>query len=341
MSLGPQRTNLKFLESPEMFMVRPFLSLLILCLAAAAHAAPIKIGYSAWPGWFPWLIAEKQGIFKKNGVDVQMVWFDDYLQSIEAFSQGKIDGNSMTLIDALSAAASGKKLKVVLVNDNSTGNDQIIAKKEIKSLVELKGKSVAAEAGTVDHFLLLVALAEVGLSEKDIRFKNLPTDKAAKEFAEGKLDAVAVFAPNTTVALKTDKGHVLKSSKDFPGLIPDNLVISEESLKTRDADVRKIIDAWFETLNWMKANKAASIKILAEKAGVTEAEYQSYEDGTTLFSLADNVKAFDPKTKESIGLHSTGAKIVKYLKENNFISRPVSVEKILEPKFIGAKKPAR
>ncbi len=324
-----------------MFMVRPILSILIMSIAAAAHAAPIKIGYSAWPGWFPWLIAEKQGIFKKNGVDVQMVWFDDYLQSIEALSQGKIDGNSMTLIDALSTAASGKKLKVVLTNDNSTGNDQIIAKKEIKSLAELKGKNVAAEAGTVDHFLLLVALSEVGLSEKDIRFKNLPTDKAAKEFAEGKLDAVAVFAPNTTVALKTDKGHVLKSSKDFSGLIPDNLVFGEDFVKTHDAEIKKVIDSWFETLNWMQANKAAATKILAEKAGVTEAEYKSYEDGTTIFSLADNLKAFDPKTKDSIGLHTTGAKIVKYLKENNFISRPVSIEKILEPKFIASKKPAR
>ena len=319
--------------------MKRFTTVLFLALsffATSLYAKPLKIGYSAWPGWFVWHVSETKGLFKKNGVDVKMVWYDDYVASIEDFSAGKIDANSQTLNDSLISAAAGKKLKVVLVNDNSTGNDQIIAKKEIKSVGDLKGKTVAAEAGTVDHFLLLVALQKVGLKEKDIRFKNMPTDKAADEFAKGNLDAVGVFAPFTTAALKTGKGHVLTDSGNFPGLIPDHLIFAEDIVKSRSEDVQKVVKTWFDTLDWISKNKAEATKIIAKKAGVTEAEYASYEKGTTIFSLKDNLAAFDKKNKEPTSLHKTGKEIIRYLKDNDFISRRVSLKKVLEPKYVKA-----
>jgi len=62
------------------------------------------------------------------------------------------------LNDTISAVATGSDQVIVLVNDNSTGNDKIIVKDGINSIVDLKGKKVAAEPGTVDHFLLLLGL---------------------------------------------------------------------------------------------------------------------------------------------------------------------------------------
>ena len=36
---------------------------------------PIVIGYSAWPGWFPWAVAEEQGFFEEEGVNVELRFF--------------------------------------------------------------------------------------------------------------------------------------------------------------------------------------------------------------------------------------------------------------------------
>ena len=74
-----------------------------------------------------------------------------------------------------------------LVNDNSAGNDQIIADKSIKSVADLKGKTVAVEEGVVDDFLLVLALNDVGLTRDDVIIKGLPTDQAATAFAQEKL----------------------------------------------------------------------------------------------------------------------------------------------------------
>ena len=38
----------------------------------------LTIGYSAWPGWFPLAVADEQGIFEDNGLDVDLKYFTDY-----------------------------------------------------------------------------------------------------------------------------------------------------------------------------------------------------------------------------------------------------------------------
>lgn len=41
-------------------------------------ASSVRLGFSAWPGWFPWQVAQEQGIFQANKVPVDLKWFDGY-----------------------------------------------------------------------------------------------------------------------------------------------------------------------------------------------------------------------------------------------------------------------
>ena len=61
-------------------------------------APPVRIGYSAWPGWIPLKVAEEKGLFRKAGVPVSLQWFDGYLDSINALNAGQLDCNSQTQI---------------------------------------------------------------------------------------------------------------------------------------------------------------------------------------------------------------------------------------------------
>ncbi len=294
---------------------------------------PIKLGFSAWPGWFPWQVAEEAGLFKKAGVDVDLVWFEGYLDSINALAAGQLDANSQTLNDTIGSVAAGAGQVIVLVNDNSTGNDQIIVSKEIKTVQDLKGKKIGLEAGVVDHYLLLLGLAKAGLKFSDVEVVNLETGAAASAFAAGQLDAVAVFAPFTTQALKREGSKTLFSSKDFPGAIPDHLVVSKKLIAERPADVQKLIDAWYLTLEYIKANPDKAAKIMAKRAGVTEAEYKSYEAGTTLFSVEDNGKAFSPGTTLT-SLEFAAKDISKFMLDAKLIEKEVDLSAIFDPSFV-------
>ena len=101
--------------------------LLSACQKPVAQGPVVRIGYSAWPGWFPWAVTESKGLFSEQGVEAKLQWFDGYLDSINALNAGQLDCNSQTLNDTISSIAGGADLQVVLQNDYSTGNDQIIA----------------------------------------------------------------------------------------------------------------------------------------------------------------------------------------------------------------------
>ncbi len=304
---------------------------------ASSASAPIKLGFSAWPGWFPWQVAEEAGIFKEAGVNVELVWFEGYLDSINALAGGQLDANSQTLNDTIGSVAAGSDQVIVLVNDNSTGNDQIIASAEIKTIQDLKGKKIGVEGGVVDHFLLLLGLQSVGLKATDVTIVNLETGAAAASFASGQLDAVGVFAPFTTQALKRSGSHTLFSSKQFPGAIPDHLVVSRKLATDRPEDVQKLVNAWFKTLDYIKANPDKAVAIMSKRAGVSAAEYKEYDAGTTLFSAADNTKAFTAG-KDYTSLSFAAGEISKFLFDSGFTKSQPDLAKLFEPKFVNAYK---
>ncbi len=261
--------------------------------AAETSGETLVLGYSAWPGWFPLAVAEEAGIFEEHGLDVELRFFADYLGSLDAMAGGQLDANTQTLNDTMFAVAAGDEQVIVVTNDNSTGNDAIICDESVTSIEDLAGKTVAAEQGVVDHFLLLQGLDSVGLSEDDIDFRGVLTDAAAAGFAGGEFDCVGVFAPFTLTALERPGSHVLFSSADFPGTISDHIVVSPELVAERSGDVQALVDAWYATLDYIEEHPEESLAIMAAAADLPEADYESFAGGTTIFSADEALAAFD------------------------------------------------
>ncbi|MGF1574486.1 MAG: ABC transporter substrate-binding protein [Cyanophyceae cyanobacterium] len=261
--------------------------------ALAQESDPIVLGYSSWAGWWPWAIAEQEGLFEANGVNVEMRWFDGYLESMQAFAAGQLDGNTQTLNDTISFVADSPNGQVVvLVNDNSAGNDKIIVTEEINTIEDLLGKRVAIEEGVVDDFLLSLALAEAGYSRNDVEIVPLETGAAAAAFASGQVDAVGAFPPFWLTALERPGSKELITSAEFPGAIPDLLVLSQTLIDERPEDVQAIVDTWFDVLEFMETNPGRSDEIIAERAGVSVEELDLFRDGIIFFSSEDNIEAF-------------------------------------------------
>jgi NitT/TauT family transport system substrate-binding protein len=293
----------------------------------------IVIGFSAWPGWFPWQIAEAQGLFTRNGVDVEMKYYESYTESLNALSTGAIDANSQTLNDTLVSVANGAKQTIVLVNDNSTGNDKIIARDGIISVADLKGKKVAVEQGTVDHYLLLLALEQAGLTQKDIELSPQTTDAAAAAFAAGQVDAVGAFAPFTTTALQRPGSRAIATSVEFPGAIPDHLVVSSALVQERPDDVQALVNTWFEVLHWIKANRDAAVDIMAQRAGVNVTDYRTYDAGTTIFTRQQNIDAFTPGTTPA-HLNFQAARISDFMISTGLVTERPSLDGLLDGRFV-------
>jgi NitT/TauT family transport system substrate-binding protein len=299
---------------------------------------PLVIGYSNWAGWWPWAIAESADLFAQHGLNnIELRWYDSYTQSIEDLAAGHIDGNCQTLNDTISFASQAVKGEViVLVNDNSAGNDKIIAAPGIQGVKELKGKRVAIEAGVVDDFLLTLALEQEGLSRQELKIIDLETGAAAAAFVGGQADAVGAFPPFWLRALQRPGAKEIVSSKAFPGAIPDLLVVTEELIQQHSQQVQGLIDTWFDVLEFMANQPAKADQIMAERAGVTNEELQLFKAGTKFFTLEDNREAFR-EGNDMKSMFFAANKIIDYLQNSlKSIQQKPNLAKIFNPSYIEA-----
>ena len=297
----------------------------------------VVLGYSSWAGWWPWAIAESEGLFTKNGANVELKWYDNYTKSMEDLASGYIDGNCQTLNDTISFAVDAVKGEVaVLVNDNSAGNDKIIAAAGIDGVKDLKNKRVAVEAGVVDDFLLTLALEKEGMSRDDVQIIDIETGAAAEAFVAGQADAVGAFPPFWLNALQRKGAKEIASSKDFPGAIPDLLVVTQELIKEQPEQVQALIDTWFDILQFMSDHPIQADKILADRAGVSYKEFQLFKEGTKIFTFEENLEAFS-KGDNMKHLSYAAFKITDFLVNKlKSVDKKPSLTKIFNQNFIKA-----
>ena len=265
--------------------------------SAAAKAEPLKLAYSDWPGWVAWDIAVEKGFFKAAGVEVSLVWLE-YVPTMEAFSEGKVDAVCMTNGDALVSGSSGAKSVGIVINDYSNGNDMIVAQPGIKKLAELKGKKVAVEVGFVDHLLLMEGLKSVGLAESDVDIVNTKTQDTPAALKAGGVSAIAAWQPNSGHALDQVPGaSPLFTSANVPGLIYDVLFVNPKSLQTRRADWKKVVKVWFQVVAFVQdpAHRAEAARIMSQKAQMTPERYEKLMNGTQFLDLAENRKRFEKR----------------------------------------------
>lgn len=309
-----------------MFHRLSFVALFVVSLVTGAvvQAAPVRVGVSDWPGWVAWYVAKEKGLFEKYGAEVELVWFPNYTDSIQALSAGQLDANSQTWSDTLAPLAAGVPLKVVLVNDNSAGNDALLVGPEIKSFADLKGKPVALEEFSISHFVLATALAKNGMALGDVKVTNLSAGDAAAAFLGGRVPATVVWNPWVNQIQASGKGRALFTSKDMPGLVPDLLVAHGKALAepAKRATFVAMARAWYDTVAFIGANPKEAAVIMAQVVGLMPEDYAGYLPGTRFFGANENLVALgEPQRPES--LVAVGPTIAAFLKEHKLLEGDV------------------
>jgi len=318
--------------------IRKFLSawVAVLFLTGSVQAAdPIRVGYSDWPGWVAWEVGLEKGWFKEAGVKVKFEWFD-YVASMDAFAAGKLDAVCMTNGDTLVTGSTGAKSVMFLMNDYSNGNDMVVGAPGIKSIKDLKGKKVGVEIGFVGHLILLNALKDNGMSEKDVELVNVPTNETAQVLASGQVSAIVAWQPNSGQALKLVPGSkTLYSSADKPGLIYDMLAASPQSFSARKADYAKIAKVWYRIVAYIQDPKTHddAIKIMASRVGLKPKEYDLIVKGTKILTLKES-KTFFKKGKGFTSIYGSSKISDDFNVANKVYKKPEKIESYINSSII-------
>ena len=254
--------------------------------APGTSTTPLVSGVNPWPGYAGHYVALKQDLFKAAGVNVQEAYFQSASEEITAFLAGKLDVAWLTSGDAIQAAQKEPTMRIIYVVDYSDGSDGIIGR-GIKTPADLKGKTVARENLLFENVLLRAYLAKGGLTEADIKLKDMSAANAARAFATKQVDAAVTYEPYLTKSAKQGGGEVIFTSKDS-NLIADVIVTRQKTIAARKADLQAYIRAVDKAVKLVNAGDPAAIKIVAAKLGVSEAEAKEQISGVKIFDLAMN-----------------------------------------------------
>jgi NitT/TauT family transport system substrate-binding protein len=293
---------------------------------------PIKIGISAWAGVEPAELAARKGFYEQRGVDVEMVRFSAYTDSVEAFRDGRVDIDMQTFDDAIRLFTAGRQMKVVLFTDYSFGGDGIVATAGINTMADLKGKRVGVETGTVGHFSLLKALETAGLDEKDITIVSVPAWEIKDAFLAGQIDAGVTWEPYLTDTATEGGGQVLITSRAYPDAIITSMVVSDGLIAKRKDDVQKIVAAYFDALRFIQEHPGEAYGLMAEAEGISVEEFTSHVEGIRYIDLAENKAAFGPTQNGKF--YTTGRDLMAFLYKKQVIKEQRDINGLLYGSFV-------
>jgi NitT/TauT family transport system substrate-binding protein len=257
---------------------------------ASAEPITLRVGYNLWVGSAGTYIAEKKGYFKDAGLDVKFIEFPNPTESTQALLTGNVDISGTTLDTAVmvkSIEQPGQDLKFFHIVDQSFGADGIVSKDTIKTVADLKGKTVAVTIGAVNHFLLSHALQQAGVKESDVNLTNVSPEQTGPLFLTGKVDAAVTWEPYLSQA-KSKGGKILYSTKDAPNLIVDGDMASQKLITEHGDALRKYTEAIEKGRQFYLDNPDEGAQIVADKLQTTKAEVKSMLEGVKLASVSDS-----------------------------------------------------
>lgn len=295
----------------------------------------ITIGTSPYPAWYVWYIAQDEGLFKKYGLNVKLRYFPVYSDSLQAFDTGKLDMLNVAACDTIAPYEKGVDFKIIMINDNSNGADGLVAKNKYKKIADLKGQKIVTEYGTIEHFFLLQALKSAGMTQNDIQYTNMTVNDSGTAMLSGKVEAACVWEPSLSMALSSKDNHLLYSSEDTPGLIPDLLVATGKLIKNDPEDVQKLTNVWYDALDFYNKNPDQAAADMAKQANVSVSDMKKIMAGSKLFSVKDNIGAMTEKKNDYAYLPYTITETAKFLKSVKMVdSVPDNPTDMIDTTFV-------
>ncbi len=257
-----------------------FLGLFSLVAQCQTWPQQLNITYVKAPFNIQNIVMKNQGLlekeFAKEGIKINWIPIKAGLNQVRGMAAGEIDMvaamNTSTLLIANSVGN-----RIVIVDGVAHPDDTfaIMAKPEVKNIVDLKGQQVVGPKGTVLHHLLSAALKSSGIEMKDVKWVSMNLPASLTTLLGGRADA-ALLAAGGILAAEKAGFHALVKAK---GLIETNLVLAARAdfAKEYPDVVRRVAKVNREALQWALTNKPQAIALGAKELQLSE------EDAAKLF----------------------------------------------------------
>ena len=250
------------------------LGLVVFSPGAFAQEPKATIAMSGWTGFAPLTLAEKAGLFKKQGVDATIKFIPQKDRHL-AIASGDVQCAATTVETWIVWNANGVATHQVLQLDKSYGADGMVVRKDVAKIADLRGKTVAASApGTAPYFTLAWFLKKNGLSVKDVKVANLEPGPAAQAFLAGQNDAAMTYEPYlSSVREKPEAGRIIATTLDYP-MVMDTFGCTPKFIQDQPKLVQAMVNGYFDALDMIRQEPKKSFEIMGSAVKQTGEQFE-------------------------------------------------------------------
>lgn len=276
------------------------------------------------------------------GVPVKITVFDSSSDVNTALASGSIDISLIGSCGAAIAISRNLGVDLIWIHEVLGKVESLVARNDtgIKSIADLKGKTVAVPFSSTTHFSLLKAMESEGLSASDVNLLDMQTSEIYAAWENKQIDATYVWEPTLS---KLNDATLITTSEEMAakGFITSNMeVVSKDFADKYPELVTKYIEIMDKSVKLFKEDKASAVKAISNKLQIDEKDAQFQMEGSLWLTAEEQMKP------EYLGTSDAKGAIVDNLYETaQFLKDQKSIESVpdkkvfedcVNPKFLEA-----
>jgi NitT/TauT family transport system substrate-binding protein len=212
--------------------------------------------------FLPFEVALRRGFYQKHGLDVKPVLMRAQA-AIPALVSGDIDYDTH-FGSLVRGAVRGLPVRVIF----STAEKQmfsLVVQPEIKGVENLRGKIVGISSfGGTQHVVTVEVLKAIGINpDRDVKIINVGNESVRAEQLRAKVIHAAMINPPMSVMMKKEGFGLLLHAADYLDLPLTGLGATTKKLKENPEQVKRILRALYESLQFIRANRAETVELFA------------------------------------------------------------------------------
>lgn len=302
---------------------------------ASAQLTKVTVGNNAISGnGLPAWMAIESGIFRKNGLEVQLVYFRGGTITAMALVARETPISQVSGPPIVSAGLKGADA-VMIAGGNVVSEYWLMSRPEIKTAEQLKGGSVAiATFGGQADFISRIALQRLGLTPgKDVAIVQIGTvPERLSALDKGRVQAAMLNTPDNVMAQKRGLYNLVSVRLPYQGV---GLATTRTFIRDSPDIVRRYVRSQIEAVHRIKTDREAGIKVLAKYLAAPDKEIleRTYDDisgddklSPKQYPTLEGIKNIlepmaetDPKAKAAKPEDFVEMRFIKELDESGFI----------------------
>ena len=238
----------------------------------AFYTAPVV---SMAPMW----IAKEAGFFKKQGLDVKLVFIASGPLGTTSILSGDVDVGIIGGFAPIRAIAGGAKSLVIIGQSKNRMTGAIVGKKEIATVQELKGKRLGIDRiGSNPDMFTQAALARFNMDPlKDLNYVQLGSiGQGIPALKAGTIDALTTSAPHDLFAQRLGYKVILDITALKIPFASTVLLSARNTVERKQADLTRFMRAYAEAMHYFLTNAEGTNQIVAKYTKVEDRDVNAY-----------------------------------------------------------------